>query len=646
MSNATYESLCEEVRTASATNDAHALVGLADELRALDTPQSLAKAEGALALGSQLRGDYANAYEQYQRAITMYRAINDIAGEADATLQMANVNYRVGNASEARANYAKSLALFEQLGDRTGIARATGNIANLLCDSGDYSSAATYYQHALSEYEISNDASGIARITYNVGSMHYRVGNYSSALEHYYNALEHYGLVHDTAGTPNVLGSIGNVFWRIGNDAEALKFYHQALCLHEDRTDRSAMASVTGNIGNVYAKANDYGLALEYYERALALHMEMGEVASTARVTGNIVATLIAFGRLAEARTLLRTMDEMTIDDPSTIIAREQSRALLQEADKDLDGAITTLLAALDLARKNRLSSHQAELHRCLRDIALTSNDFASYVVHNNEFSRLTEESSGKDTALKISMLERKRELDARDKEHAKYLAVLYATLPKSVAIRVAQGETIHDSYDDAAILFLDIVDFTTNSSALEASAIVQLLQSVFSTFDERCSQSGITKIKTNGDGYMAAAFPSDSHITCLASAATAMMSSAFTWPHSGQAVTFRIGLHIGPVTAGVIGTERLQYDVWGDTVNVASRMESTGEPGRIHVSDTFADALRSAPYHNFTLTERGTIDVKGKGAMKTYWLEGGQVIDNAPASASEQAPVEGVRNS
>ncbi len=620
MSNVTYESLCEEVRTASATNDADALMHLADALRALGTPQSLAKAESALALGSQLRGDYANAYEQYRRAKTMYSAINDIAGEADVTLQIANVDYRVGNSSEARANYAKSLALYEKLGDRTGIARATGNIANIMCDSGDYSTAATYYQQALSEYEISNDVSGIARITYNVGSMHYRIGNYSSALEHYYSALAHYEEVGDSGGIPNVLGSIGNVFWRIGNDAGALEFYNQALRIHEDRTDRSAMASVTGNIGNVYAKANDYGLALQYYERALALHVEMGEVGSSARVTGNIVATLIACGRLAEARKLLRTMDEMTVDDPSTIIAREQSRALLQETDKDLDGAIKTLLAALDLAQKNKLSSHQAELHRCLRDIALTSNDFASYVVHNNAFSRLTEESSGKDTALKISMLERQRELDAREKEHAKYLAVLYATLPKSVAIRVAHGETIHDSIDDAAVLFLDIVDFTTNSSALEASKIVQLLQSVFSSFDTICTQFGITKIKTNGDAYMAAAFPSDAHVVRLASAAIAMMSCAFTWPHTGQAVTFRIGLHIGPVTAGVIGIERLQYDVWGDTVNVASRMESSSEPGRIHISEAFANTLAGAP---FSIVERGTVNIKGKGDMTTYWLEG-----------------------
>ena len=104
-----------------------------------------------------------------------------------------------------------------------------------------------------------------------------------------------------------------------------------------------------------------------------------------------------------------------------------------------------------------------------------------------------------------------------------------------------------------------------------------------------------------------------------LAQSALEMIGAQFTWPN-GNPVAFRIGLHVGDVVAGVIGTERLQYDVWGDTVNVASRMESTGEPGRIQVSQAFADALEPGTL-NLELLERGTIDVKGKGEMKTYWL-------------------------
>ena len=105
------------------------------------------------------------------------------------------------------------------------------------------------------------------------------------------------------------------------------------------------------------------------------------------------------------------------------------------------------------------------------------------------------------------------------------------------------------------------------------------------------------------------------------------MIGASFTWP-SGKPVQFRIGLHIGDVVAGVIGTERLQYDVWGDTVNTASRMESTGEPGRIHISGTLADALGDqrgleGTRRDWKVVERGQVEVKGKGKLTTYWLEG-----------------------
>jgi class 3 adenylate cyclase len=177
----------------------------------------------------------------------------------------------------------------------------------------------------------------------------------------------------------------------------------------------------------------------------------------------------------------------------------------------------------------------------------------------------------------------------------------------------------------------LDIVGFTTHTSELDASVVVYLLQNIFTTFDAICAKHDVMKIKTIGDSYMAVAFGTANQIANseqrIANTAVAMMSSTFTWPHTGERVMFRIGLHCGPVVAGVLGTERMQYDVWGDTVNVASRMESTSEPGRIHVSSSFALAVKGEMTkgrtgHALTIRERGTMEIKGKGMMKTYWLE------------------------
>jgi class 3 adenylate cyclase len=151
-----------------------------------------------------------------------------------------------------------------------------------------------------------------------------------------------------------------------------------------------------------------------------------------------------------------------------------------------------------------------------------------------------------------------------------------------------------------------------------------------------------VVKIKTIGDSYMAVAFsntqnqtPKTEHVVSAGECAVEMLSALnaleitmplelgdTSWTKDVGDIQVRIGMHCGPVTAGVIGTERMQYDVWGDTVNVASRMESSGDPGRIHVSEQFAHSMTQCLPDSMTLLKRGTIEVKGKGPMTTYWLE------------------------
>ena len=219
---------------------------------------------------------------------------------------------------------------------------------------------------------------------------------------------------------------------------------------------------------------------------------------------------------------------------------------------------------------------------------------------------------------LRIAMQEKEREIELERKEREKERAVLYSTLPPEIADRVIRGEDVSgDKHEHAAVLFLDVVGFTTHSSALDPQVTTRLLAEIFRRFDEICTEHNVTKIKTIGDSYMAVGFHEDA-AQAVAATAQAMITSNFFWP-DGSPVQFRIGLHIGSVVAGVIGTQRLQYDVWGDTVNTASRMESTGEPGKVQVSEAFAELVAG----RFTLSARGTIDIKGKGSMTTFWLEG-----------------------
>jgi adenylate cyclase len=213
------------------------------------------------------------------------------------------------------------------------------------------------------------------------------------------------------------------------------------------------------------------------------------------------------------------------------------------------------------------------------------------------------------------------RELRA---EQAKSEALLLNILPSSIAERLkAATETIADHFDSASILFADVVDFTPLAQRLPPVEMVGILDHLFSHFDALVERHGLEKIKTIGDCYMAAAGvpdPHEDHARRAALLALDMRDEVATSPVVGRSgVALRIGINSGPVVAGVIGTKRFTYDLWGDAVNTASRMESHGTSGEIQITRSTYELLD----REFVCEPRGTIEVKGKGRMETWYLVG-----------------------
>jgi class 3 adenylate cyclase len=211
------------------------------------------------------------------------------------------------------------------------------------------------------------------------------------------------------------------------------------------------------------------------------------------------------------------------------------------------------------------------------------------------------------------------RDLEA---ERAKSQRLLLNVLPQRIIDRLAAGEgLIADRHDEVTVLFSDIVGFTTISSELAPSALVEELNALFSGFDAICDETGVDKIKTVGDAYLAVGgLDGDGPAGERAIAEAALRMQAFARERAAAGGwRVRIGLHAGPIIAGVVGTSKFAYDVWGDTVNTASRLETTSEAGRIHVSADLARRLEAT----FVVEPRGMVDLKGKGATETYWLVG-----------------------
>ncbi|MEX0671217.1 MAG: adenylate/guanylate cyclase domain-containing protein [Pirellulales bacterium] len=236
--------------------------------------------------------------------------------------------------------------------------------------------------------------------------------------------------------------------------------------------------------------------------------------------------------------------------------------------------------------------------------------------VHSDGYQRLLERNAAF-AALEQSLadLEREREKSER---------LLLSILPAKIAERLKDGEaTIAESFPAVTVLFADLCGFTEFSENVDPQHVVGLLDEIFSTFDHLANAYGVEKIKTIGDAYMAVAglpVPRPDHAEAMALMAIGMQE-AFRGVirNRGLSLELRIGINSGPVTAGVIGRQKFAYDLWGDTVNIASRMESQGEPSRIQVSP----ATRALLDGSFRFANRGEVPIKGRGSLLTSYLLG-----------------------
>lgn len=268
---------------------------------------------------------------------------------------------------------------------------------------------------------------------------------------------------------------------------------------------------------------------------------------------------------------------------------------------------VTLILTGMTFyAHVQHLTPMAPELDRLLNRIAGTVTGVASVIFLITIFYQLYSRDE--------------RELES---ERAKSEKLLLNILPTAIAERLKKGEEpIADRFESVAVLFADICQFTKMSAKLEPESVVAMLNEIFSSFDHWCGEYGLEKIKTIGDAYMAVGGLKHGSVTYVGDTlrfAKKMLVVLSEHPElKDRGLAIRIGVHVGPVVAGVIGKNKFIYDLWGDTVNTASRMESSGVDGRVHVSEQVMELGKG----HFTFSSRGKIEVKGKGEMTTYLLE------------------------
>ncbi|MBX7154844.1 MAG: adenylate/guanylate cyclase domain-containing protein [Candidatus Kapaibacterium sp.] len=559
-------------------------------------------------------GDYAKTLEYYNKALSIHQALGDDSGVARVTGNIGLVYMNLDDYSMALECMSKALSVHEALGDISFAASVTGNIGIVYYNLGDYDKAIEYFNKALSAHKAVGAQSSLARVRANIGSIYKELGDYNKALEYMLQALAEQEALGEQSGMAGVTGNIGNVYSDIGDYDKALEYYGKALSAHEALGEQSGIAHVTGNIGNVYKQLGDYNKALEYMFKALSVHEALGEESGVALVAGNIGG--------------LYAIPEF--DSYSTTKAEEY------------------LLKAIALGIKIEAKAIVVDFYNYLADLYESQGRWKELAVQLRKYIEAARELNMVEVKKQEAIREHQRIIElAKATADAKMNAtttLLHRVLPVSIANRIINDEQqIADYFPNVSILFADIKGFTTISSAMPAQVVLQFLGYVFSDFDRIIKKHGCEKIKTIGDGYMAIAgapVECSDHAQRITSAAFEMIESLSipdelkNYFDGYGHLSIRVGIHCGPVVAGVVGEDRFIYDVFSDAVNTASRMESHGEAGRIHVSEEFVRALTPTQTHDsvsfptgeggdgVVVIPRGEIEIKGKGMMRTYFLE------------------------
>ncbi len=589
---------------------------------AVGLPILQARAVSCVGACYQFMGDFESASSYMQRALQMHTVLTNVRGIATNTGNLGNLLMVAGRYEEALEYFTSALRNHQEIADTDGVARTLGNIGNLYKETENYTEAMRSYEEALALYHELEDPAGIGRVVGSIGGTYLALGKYPESLEAYQKALALFEELGDRRRVARTTTNIGIIYKQLHDYHTCQQLFAEALALFEKIADQEGIAHVSGNIGESYLEQNEYDEAYTWLTRAIEQTRRVGNRRDEAHFVANMIEVCLKIGRIDEARALLAENEHLTSDIPSIRVSFLQWHAALAAVDGNSHRQHELLKQALEIADRYQLRGKQMDLHKALRDIHRHRGDLQAYIAHDDQYEKLMVSLQGEmqQRRLAVAMVERKISQERRESERQR--ALLHNALPAHIAERLLKDEsTVADLHENVGILFLDIVAFTSVASDMEPRHLVDLLNGVFSICDDIAQQYALTKIKTIGDAYLAVSGLSEAsqhHVSNLAHAAADIQRRL-----QRQDLTVRIGLHCGPVIAGVIGKERLQYDIWGDAVNVAARMEQTSEPGRIQCSEAMAEQLlRADAGSSLRVQLRGETEIKGKGRMRTYWLE------------------------
>ncbi len=562
---------------------------------------SLSKALNSLAISNQYYlGNYQQAISYYLEAIAVNKALNRIAGLGNNYYNLSGSYYSLGNTVQAIRYQLDALKQFERLKDTVGIQDSYNSIGNTYSLQKDYDKALEYFRMSLDLSQRTKDRVSEALVRINIGNVKLDMDELAEAGVQ----LEEGVRILEQIGNRNYLDhgylNLGKYNLRTANHAQARTYLENAVLLAKEEHDDGALASSLSGLGAVAYEEGKYHESLKFLKEAIPFARKLQNKEALSDIYRHLYRAYSALGQtqneLSSYRNYILYRDSL-IDMQSI---RETTRQ-----EMEFNFARKQLADSLKFAHQQTLKELQIRRGRSQRNFA-----FIGMLI----------------LIISTGLVYRQYRFTKKARKRSDEL--LLNILPAEIALELKEkGKAEARHYDMVSILFTDFKGFTRNAEQLTASELIGEINYCFEAFDYIMEKYRIEKIKTIGDAYMAAGglpvpFPESCKNTILAALEMQSFISRRKEQNDGNnrmSFEMRVGIHTGPVVAGIAGVKKFQYDIWGDTVNTASRMESQGEVGKVNISQTTYEIARHTGIFNFE--DRGEIQVKGKGELAMYFV-------------------------
>ncbi len=546
---------------------------------------------------------HVDALDYWKQALEIFKTINDEIGEANILSNIGSIYFDQKDLTNALDYNLQSLKLAEKTKDKLRILTALNNIGGVYFEKpATQDKALDYFLKALPLSEELGDTYAIGTTSVNLGEIYYVKNQDSLALHYYFKSIKAF---NNSEGSPYSYNAIGKLYNRKGNYGLAISYHNKALAIAEKLNGNLDIVQSLLGLAKTNISKKDFGEALIYLkqgEKIAFKHNFPGELKSVYESFSNVYNQMNDY-----KNAYVYQFKYSAIKDTLYNIETDRKLGSLQ-----FDFDIQKKQSEVDLLTKDN-ELQEADIKR---------QKFAKFAFLMGLFLFLI-------IALITyrSYLRKVKTNKILDKQKDEIEGLLLNILPEEVAKELqTTGQAVPRHFNEVSVLFSDFKGFTAHAEKLSPQELVMELNTCFIAFDDIVGKYNLEKIKTIGDSYMCAGgipVEEEGHVFSMIKASIEMQDwikeNNIRRNNIGLASwDLRIGIHVGPIVAGVVGKKKYAYDIWGSTVNIASRMESNGEPGRVNISSTTYELIKE----KYTCTYRGKIHAKNVGEIDMYFVE------------------------